>query len=80
MDREALNTIQKPELLMERLVKASSAEGDLVLDPFAGVGTCAVVCRRLARHFIAIERERDFIEAANKRLAAVEHDLAGRLF
>lgn len=33
--REAMNTIQKPELLIERLVKASSAEGDLVLDPFA---------------------------------------------
>jgi len=80
VNRKALNTIQKPEMLIERLVKASSAEGDLVLDPFAGVGTCPVVCRRLARHFIGIERESDFVETANKRLAAVEHDLSGRLF
>lgn len=80
VSREALNTIQKPELLIERLVKASSVEGDLVLDPFAGVGTCPVVCRRLARHFIGIERDHEFVEAANKRLAAVEHALSGRLF
>ena len=38
--RDALHTIQKPEKLIERLVKASSNEGDVVLDPFAGVGTC----------------------------------------
>lgn len=80
VSREALNTIQKPEKLIERLVKASSAESDLVLDPFAGVGTCPVVCRRLERHFIGIERELEFVEAANRRLAEVEHDLAWRLF
>ena len=45
--REALNTIQKPEKLIERLVLASSNPGDLVLDPFSGVGTCpVVVCER----------------------------------
>ena len=80
VSREALNTIQKPESLIERLVKASSAEGDLVLDPFAGVGTCPVVCQRLGRHFIAIEKERAFVDAANARLKEVEHDLAARLF
>lgn len=80
VSREALNTIQKPELLIERLVKASSVEGDLVLDPFSGVGTCPVVCRRLGRHFIGIEKDRKFVEASNERLTAVEHDLAERLF
>lgn len=80
VSRDALNTIQKPEQLIERLVKASSVEGDLVLDPFAGVGTCPVVCRRLRRHFIGIERDRQFVEAGNKRLQEVAHDLAGRLF
>lgn len=72
--REALNTIQKPEKLIERLVKASSAAGDLVLDPFAGVGTCPVVCRRLGRHFIGIEQDEGFVATANARLAA-----AGRM-
>jgi len=80
VNREALNTIQKPERLIERLVKASSSEGDLVLDPFAGVGTCPVVCRRLGRHFVAIEKDREFVETARRRVAAVEHDLSVRLF
>ena len=52
--REALNTIQKPEKLIERLVLASSSEGDLVLDPFAGVGTCPVVCKRTGRDFFGV--------------------------
>ena len=68
VSREALNTIQKPEKLIERLVKASSHKGDLVLDPFAGVGTGPAVCRRLGRRFIGIEKERNFVEAAKARL------------
>ena len=68
VSRDALNTIQKPEKLIERLVKASSVPGDLVLDPFAGVGTCPVVCSRLGRRFIAIEQSPDFVNAANIRL------------
>ena len=39
VSRELLNTIQKPEKLMERLIKASSNSGDLVFDPFCGAGT-----------------------------------------
>ena len=77
--REVLNTIQKPEKLMERLIKASSSKYDLVLDPFAGVGTCPVVCRKLDRHFIGIEKEKTFVEIANRRLSEIEHELASRL-
>ena len=79
VSREALNTIQKPESLIERLVKASSMEGDLVLDPFAGVGTCPVVCQRLGRRFIGIERDEGFVRAANDRLKSDQHRLAGML-
>ncbi len=68
ISRAALNTIQKPEKLIERLVKASSLPNDLVLDPFCGTGTCPVVCQRLGRNFIAIESDHDFINAANTRL------------
>lgn len=78
--RAALNTIQKPERLMERLIRASSAEGDLVLDPFAGVGTCPVVCKRLGRRFIAFEKDRASAVAANARLKAVEQQTAMNLF
>jgi len=80
VNRKALNTIQKPERLMQRLIKASSNEGDLVLDPFSGVGTCPVVCKRLGRDFIGIERDREFVDVAEARLLEVSGELAGRLF
>ncbi len=80
VSRDALNTIQKPEVLMERLIKASSTEGDLVLDPFAGVGTCPVVCRRLYRRFIGIEKNKEFVDAANRRLHEIALQEEGSLF
>ena len=55
VSRELLNTIQKPEKLMERLIKASSNPGDLVFDPFSGSGTVPVVCQKLNRRFVACE-------------------------
>ena len=79
VSRDALNTVQKPEKLIERLVKASSVKGDLVLDPFSGVGTCPAVCRRLGRRFIGIEQEPEFVDAANARLREVGNELADRL-
>ena len=67
--REVLRTIQKPEKLMARLIGASTREGDLVLDPFAGTGTCPVVCKRLGRRFIGVERDPDMVAIAEARLA-----------
>jgi len=78
--RDALNTIQKPQKLIERLVKASSNVGDVVLDPFAGVGTCPVICKQLGRDFIGIEQNPRFVKAANERIHLVEKDLLERLF
>ena len=46
---------QKPEPLLERILKASSNEGDLVLDPFCGCGTATVVAQRLNRRWIGID-------------------------
>ncbi|VAX40848.1 hypothetical protein MNBD_PLANCTO02-1125 [hydrothermal vent metagenome] len=80
ISRDALNTIQKPEKLIERLVKASSNEGDLVLDPFAGVGTCPLVCERLGRQFIGIEQNKKFVKAGQQRIKKLEQELAERLF
>ncbi len=68
VSREVLNTIQKPEKLIERIVLASSSPGDLVLDPFAGVGTCPVVCKQHRRNFIAFEIKPDFVEMGMERL------------
>ena len=74
VSREALNTIQKPEKLIERLVLASSSIGDTVLDPFAGVGTCPVVCKRNRRNFVAFEIQPEFVAAAENRLASKDKD------
>jgi site-specific DNA-methyltransferase (adenine-specific) len=46
---------QKPEALLERIIKASSNEGDLILDPFCGCGTTAIVASKLNRQFIGID-------------------------
>jgi len=65
---------QKPEKLIAKLLLASSNEGDLVLDPFLGSGTTAVVAKKLNRRFVGIEKERDYLCLAAKRLALAEHD------
>lgn len=46
---------QKPEALLERVIKASSDEGDVVLDPFCGCGTAVAVAQRLGRRWIGID-------------------------
>ena len=68
VNREVLNTIQKPEKLVERLIRASSHKGDLVFDPFAGVGTCLLVCKKLGRNFIGVEQKKEFVQMANERM------------
>jgi modification methylase len=62
---------QKPEALLHRVVLASSNAGDVVLDPFLGSGTTAVVAKRLGRRFIGIEREAAYARAAEARLEAL---------
>jgi DNA modification methylase len=46
---------QKPEALLERIITASSNEGDVVLDPFCGCGTAIAVAQRLKRNWIGID-------------------------
>jgi modification methylase len=62
---------QKPEALLHRIILASSDPGDVVLDPFLGSGTTAVVAKRLGRSFIGIERDRSYADAAKARLATL---------
>ena len=50
---------QKPEALLERIILASSDEGDIVLDPFCGCGTALAVAKRLGRRWIGIDKEPD---------------------
>lgn len=62
---------QKPEALLHRVILASTKPGDLILDPFFGTGTTGAVARRLGRKFIGIERETEYAEIAEARIARV---------
>ena len=63
-----LHPTQKPEALLHRIMLASTAPDEIVLDPFLGTGTTAVVAKRLRRHFIGIERHPAYVEAAWGRI------------
>jgi len=68
---DKLHPTQKPEALLARVMMASSRPGDVILDPFFGSGTTGAVAKRLGRHFVGIDREDKYIEAAYDRIAAV---------
>jgi DNA modification methylase len=80
VSREVLNTIQKPLKLMERLILASSNEGDLVLDPFCGVGSALVACEKLRRRYIGFEIDPRLAELARGRLQKLVGECQGKLF
>ena len=71
-DGRKAHPTQKPEALLHRVLLASTRPGDLVIDPFFGVGTTGAVARRLGRRFIGIEREATYAKAAMERIAAVQ--------
>jgi len=59
---------QKPEALLERIIKASSNEGDITLDPFCGCGTAVVVAQKLNRRWIGIDITQAAIRIIKQRL------------
>jgi adenine-specific DNA-methyltransferase len=63
---------QKPEALLERIIKASSNENDLILDCFCGSGTTAATAEKLNRRWITCDLSRFSIHTARKRLLAIE--------
>lgn len=65
---------QKPEYLLERIILASTQEGDYILDPFVGSGTTGVIARRLKRRFIGIDAEKDYLDIAKKRMERENKD------
>jgi len=62
---------QKPEALLERILKLSSDDGDLVLDCFVGSGTTAVVAEKLNRRWVACDLSRFAIHTTRKRLLTI---------
>ncbi len=57
-----------PENLLELIVKTSSNNGDLVLDPFGGTGTTVAITKRLKRNFITMEISKEYYDVILKRL------------
>lgn len=69
---------QKPEALLERIIKASSKPGDLVFDCFMGSGTTQAVAMKLGRKFIGADINLGAVQTTTKRLLGVAKDLTQR--
>jgi modification methylase len=69
---DKVHPTQKPEALLARVILSSSKPGDVVLDPFFGSGTTGAVAKRLGRHYVGMEREQKYIDAAEARIASVD--------
>lgn len=64
----ALHPTQKPQEMLKRIIIASSNRGDIVLDPFLGSGTTAFVAKKLGRKWIGIEKNKEYVDIAEKRI------------
>jgi len=62
---------EKPEVLIEKFIKTSSYENEIVLDPFLGSGTTAVISEKLGRRWIGIELNADYCEISKERILKV---------
>ncbi len=82
-DGKKIHSTQKPEQLLYNVILSSTQKEDLVLDPFFGTGTTGAVAKRLNRHYVGIEKEAAYIEAAKKRINSVQlefSDLTDNVF
>jgi adenine-specific DNA-methyltransferase len=68
MDEYENHPTQKPVALLERIIKASSNKGDVVLDPFSGTFTTSFVAQQLKRNSIGIEKEDEYVKIGLRRL------------
>jgi adenine-specific DNA-methyltransferase len=78
VEREDYPT-QKPEALLERIIKASSNPGDIVLDCFLGSGTTAAVAQKLGRRWIGADINKGAIQTTIKRLQGVMQEQSEKL-
>lgn len=71
-DERTSHPAQYPETLINRIILSSTNENDLVLDPFIGSGTSAVVAKKLNRNYIGYEIEPDYINIAKLRISKID--------
>jgi site-specific DNA-methyltransferase (adenine-specific) len=74
MPENTVHPTQKPEKLLAKILLASTNPGDVVLDPFLGSGTTAVVAKKLGRRYIGVEIDKGYSCLALKRLEMAEQD------
>ena len=67
-DGKKAHPTQKPESLLHRVIMSSTEMGDTIVDPFFGTGTTGAVAKKLGRHFIGIEQDKEYIKHAKKRI------------
>lgn len=63
-----LHKWEKPETLIEKLIRVHTNEGDIILDPFLGSGTTALVASQLNRNYVGIELDPNYVKIAKDRL------------
>ena len=68
-DGKALHPTQKPEEMLKRIILASSNENDIILDPFLGSGTTAIVAKNFKRNWIGIEKNNEYAKIAELRIS-----------
>lgn len=67
-ESKTVHPTQKPVALLEYLIKTYTNEGDTVLDPTMGSGSCGVACKNLNRKFIGIEKDEKYFQIAQRRM------------
>jgi len=72
MPENTAHPTQKPEKLIAKIILASSLEGNIIFDPFLGSGTTSVVAKKLNRHYIGIEAEKQYCVWTEQRLEMAE--------
>lgn len=71
MDKDSMHPTEKPKQIIEKFIRNSSVEGQMIYDPFSGSGTTAVVAKSLKRNFIGAEIDEKFYKYSLERLKLV---------
>ncbi len=73
MEEKTEHPTQKPEALLRKLLLASTNENDIIVDPFSGSGTTAVVATELNRKFLVNDNFKEYNKMADSRLQKIKH-------
>ena len=71
-NKKMIHPSEKPIKIIEKIIKASSNENDLVLDLFSGTGTTSIAAKKLKRNFVGVEINKKYIDIAKRRLSSIK--------